>query len=141
MMSCERCDDPARVSGLCFAHLYEVRRAERAVAYAALAVCSVPGCARPHQARGLCNAHYARARRDVPLTPPAPTPVPVVELHAEGWGRLDATSPKRRPFEVLLEELAVRRGVPCWPVEWVTNSASGRKASQARWDRPGGEAA
>ena len=33
-------------------------------------ICSVPGCTRPHSAKGLCNAHYMRARRNRPMEQP-----------------------------------------------------------------------
>lgn len=139
MSRCRECAGPARVAGLCFDCLYAAKRADRARAHAALSGCSVPGCEGPHQARGLCGAHYARSRRGVAVVPAAPEP-----LHAEGWGRPDTGAPRRRPMEVLLEELAERNGVPCWPiawVAWVTRSASGRLAAQAHRDPPGGEAA
>lgn len=34
--------------------------------------CTVPGCGRPHCARGLCNTHYARSRRRTGLEPERP---------------------------------------------------------------------
>lgn len=42
--------------------------------------CTIPGCDRPHHARGLCQAHYRRrARRESTLET-----VPVGELAKEG---------------------------------------------------------
>lgn len=32
--------------------------------------CSVPGCERPHEARGLCSRHYQRQREGIPLDQP-----------------------------------------------------------------------
>lgn len=31
--------------------------------------CTVPGCARPHKARGYCQTHYMQFKRGVPITP------------------------------------------------------------------------
>ena len=35
-----------------------------------MTACSVPGCERRQEARGLCKAHYSRRRRGLPLATP-----------------------------------------------------------------------
>lgn len=63
--SCENCDNPAKVRGLCTMHYQRFilqRRRERRI------LCSIPECGSPVSARGWCHAHYTRWRKyDDPL--------------------------------------------------------------------------
>ena len=57
--------------------------------------CSVPGCKRPHEARGWCNAHYLRwrthgdVRANVPIRERRPPGLSGSELIAVFWSRLN----------------------------------------------------
>jgi len=58
-----------------------------------LRICTVPGCGRPHNARGLCMGHYRRARVGAPVTAPMKTwkrRPPNSELEYQPWYSMKA---------------------------------------------------
>ena len=87
--------------------------------------CTVPGCGRPHRARGYCRTHYARwrasgdARPEVPIgavrRAQAAEPTPVVAHPVALKRRLRGLPPVSRHERLLaLADLAERAGAEGW---------------------------
>lgn len=60
-----RCPRPVRANGLCEAHRLQQRRGKPLAPIRPRRTgCSVPGCDRPHAARGYCSTHYKHWEQD-----------------------------------------------------------------------------
>ena len=99
------CTDLAYARGVCRPHYYAGRRGTAPVRIQRL--CDIPGCGRVHRAKGLCNHHDQKRRRELkgptPRKPKAPkvqkpkpaAPKPKKSRLPDGWEKV--TPPRKVP--------------------------------------------